>query len=108
MFETENFKAQLTDITEREGRNRGLTQYEPSIISFLQNLAIANENELTRLEERRSFSERRGVPAALTSAREVLSLATAYAVNDKRKIVTRTDVEMAYRAKFCQIWPFCK
>ncbi len=108
MFETPSFQESLTSVISNEAAASGLTQYEQSVVRFLQHLATANEPELNAIELRKVASARRGVPEALSSARELARLAATYAANDGRKVLSLSDMETAYRAKFCQVWPFCK
>jgi hypothetical protein len=108
MFETEVFKKQLTDVIAREVGGTGLTEYETAVIDFLQRLASENENILMEREVRKVASERRGMSDALDSARNLTREASRYAAAEKRPVLKVSDIEAAYRAKFCQFWPFCK
>ena len=108
MFETERFKKQLTDAVIAEALNHKLTQYQPSIIDYLHGLAYENEKDLMERELRKAVTERRGVREAIDSARMLISEASGYAIRDGRDLLKLSDVQTAYRAKFCQFWPFCK
>jgi len=108
MFETEGFKNQLTDAVSREAGNNNLKEYEIRIIDYLQRLASENERTLMDSEVRKVASERRGIPDALNSARELVKQASTYAAAEKRTVLTQSDVEKAYQARFCRVWPFCK
>ena len=108
MFETEGFKDQLTEAVSREAADSGLKEYEPEIINYLQKLASENESTLMEREVRKVASERRGMPDALISVRVLARDASRSAAAEKRTILKLADVQAAYRAKFCQFWPFCK
>jgi hypothetical protein len=108
MFETNFFKKQLTDAIIAEAGENNLRQYEDSIVEYLQGLASQNEPDLMERELRKSASARRGIPDALKSARELTREACRYAAADKRPLLKLSDIQAAYRGKFCQVWPFCK
>jgi len=108
MFETETFATQLKTIVSTQAAESGMKEYQERIVNYLQNLATANESTLMESELRKSASSRRGVGDALSSARVLVKEASSYATADKRTLVTTADVEKAYRAKFCQVWPFCR
>lgn len=108
MFETESFKNQLTAAISAEAANNNLEHYEPGIVDYLQGLASENESTLMDSEVRKIASARRGTPAALNSAKELAKEACKYASADKRTLLKLSDIQTAYRAKFCQFWPFCK
>lgn len=108
MFETEIFKTQLTNTVASQAGESGVAQYQVRIVDYLQDLAVSNENFLMESELRKAASLRRGVPDALSSTKTLVKEASAYALADKRTVVTVADVEKAYRAKFCSVWPFCK
>ena len=74
----------------------------------LQGLAATNESTLMDSEVRKAASARRGIPDALNSARQLIKESATYAAAEKRTVLNLEDVEKAYRAKFCQFWPFCK
>jgi hypothetical protein len=110
MFETEGFKNELTRGVARGTEISGLLEYETRIVDYLQRLASENESPLMEREVRmhKVASERRGVPDALNSATELTKEASKYAAADRRTLLRMSDIEAAYRAKFCQFWPFCK
>jgi histone H3/H4 len=108
MFETEGFKEQLESTVSRETARNNLDRYHTGIIDYLQGLAIRNESTLMEREARKSASARRGIPDALISANILVEEAASYAAADNRKLLTRADIEKAYQAKFCRVWPFCK
>jgi hypothetical protein len=108
MFETESFKKQLESAISAEAGSGGLTQYETAIIAHLQRLAADNESTLMERELRKAASERRSVLDALNNARSLAREACRYAAAEKRTVLELSDIDTAYRAKFCQFWPFCK
>ena len=108
MFETKDFENQLKQAVSAEARNSGLETYETAIIDYLQRLASENERPLMLDEMRKVASARRGIPYALNSARSLAMMASTYAVEEKRTVLTQSDVEKAYRRTFCGVWPFCK
>lgn len=107
MFETPQFREQLTQIILREARAAGMDQYENSIVEYLQKLAVENEPILMERELKKTTG-RRGIPDALASAAKLVQEASRYAASDKRTTVRESDIQKAYGLKFCQVWPFCK
>ena len=108
MFETEEFKENLRSTISREAGRGGLDYYQTGIIDYLQNLATGNEQELMESEFRKSASERRGIPDALSSATELARTAAQIAVAEGKSTLEIDDVRKAYAQKFCRVWPFCK
>ena len=108
MFETENFRVQLENAVAQEAARNGITQYDGQIVKYLQDRATENEADLMAIEIRKAVTERRGVPDALKSARELIRVASVLVLGEDRKTLTQADVELAYRVKFCEVWPFCK
>ena len=108
MFETEDFRSGLTEAVSSEAASRGIREYEVGIVRYLQNLAIANEPILLEREIRKAAVSRRGTRDAFDSAKVLIDEASMYAISDKRTTLTVADVQKAYAAKFCQVWPFCK
>jgi hypothetical protein len=108
MFETENFKTQLTDAITREVGASGLAEYDARIIEYLQRQAAGNEKVLMEQEIRKVAGERRGVANALISARKLIKEASKYAAADRRTLLRMSDFQTSYAALFCQVWPFCK
>jgi len=108
MFETEEFREQLESAVSSEAARNNLERYQTASIEYLQRLALENERTLMESEGRKAAGVRRGIADALRSARELTREAAKYAAAEKRTLLTRSDVEKAYQAKFCQVWPFCK
>ena len=108
MFETTDFQNLLDNAVSSEAGLRGLASYQTSIVTYLQDLASGNERFLMEDEMRKSASTRRGTGDALNSARVLVKEASAYASADRRTTLELADIEKAYRAKFCQVWPFCR
>jgi hypothetical protein len=109
MFETDDFRKQLIEAVESEGSKNNLKTYESSVIDYLQRLASRNEAELMESEKRKAAGvRRRSISDALESARELTREASRYAREDKRDNLRFEDIQKAYDAKFCRVWPFCK
>ena len=108
MFETEQFRNQLTEAIASEAGANQLTEYQTAIIAFLQTRAQQNEAILLESEMTKTASERRGVPAAIQSARTLVKAASAIARANNRTLLTEADVAAAYQANFCRVWPFCR
>jgi hypothetical protein len=108
MFETQRFKEQLAEAVSMEVANNNLERYENAIIDYLQRLASGNESDLMERELRKAPGTQRGVRDAVNSARELTKDASRYALADKRTTLRVVDIDAAYKARFCQFWPFCK
>jgi len=108
MFETTQFRDQISEVVAREAGGASLTRYETGIVNYLQNLATGNESDLMEQEIRKAVGTRRGVPEALESVARVVQDASRYASMEKRTTLTLEDVQKAYALNFCQIWPLCK
>jgi hypothetical protein len=108
MFETEDFRKKIADAISREV---GRENYQPSIVDYLQKLAAGNEKSLMESEMRKSVGDRRGVHTALESVHVLVMEARSYQLprpGEKLNLLRLVDIEAAYKAKFCQVWPFCK
>ena len=108
MFETGQFRSQLTQAILIATRQQGIARYEDSVVLFLQTLAESNETILLEAERRKPAESQRGVSHALASARNLIEVAANFAKADGRTKLTLADVNAAYIARFCQIWPFCR
>jgi hypothetical protein len=110
MFETPDFRQQLKDAVGQAASRADVITYDPAIIDFLQSLAAGNEEELMDVEARQPEESRKGVTHALRSASDLISDAaeTYRRTGRHRTHLTVADVANAYRAKFCNFWPFCK
>ena len=108
MFETQQFQDELKKIINNAAVSRHLARYQNRAYQFLQDLAIANESDLMTEELKKSAGVRRGMREALQSAESLAQEAADYAVADNRDILTVDDIQKAYQAKFCRVWPFCK
>ena len=107
MFETESFRTQIEETVSAEAANNQMERYQRTIVTYLRRLATDNEGLLMEREFRKAAAERRGIPDALRSVRELTREAARYAAADKRTLLTVDDMQKAYEAKFCQVWPFC-
>jgi AICAR transformylase/IMP cyclohydrolase PurH len=107
MFETDNFKNQLRAAISAEAVRNGLT-YDAAIVEYLQKLASENEKDLMERELRKSVGDRRGIQDALRSATELAAEAARNATMQKSNNLSLANIQDAYRAKFCRVWPFCK
>ena len=107
-FETESFRNQITEAVEREAGRASLTRYETGIVEYLRGLAVGNESILMEQEVKKAAGARRSIPDALASVSRVVQEASQYASLEKRGTLTLADVQKAYAANFCQIWPLCR
>ena len=108
MFETEDFARRIRAAFSQEARRNGMDEYETAIIKYLQRLAMENEKILMEQEVKKAAGQRRGVSDAVQSVVVLAKAASEYAFSDERTTVRLDDIQSAYRAKFCQVWPFCK
>jgi len=108
MFETPRFRDQIAEVIVREASRVRLAAYENAILPYLQNLAVENEKILMERELTKAAGARRGIPDALVSTGQLTQIASRYALEDKRTVLQLSDMQKAYAATFCQIWPFCK
>jgi len=108
MFETARFKTLLKETIAGEATNQGFTQYEIGIVDLLQLRATENASVLMERELRKSPGMRRGISDALSSAREIIVLASAYAVADKRTVLRVSDVDAALSGTSFRAWPFIR
>jgi len=108
MFETQDFRNQLTNAISTEAAENRMGRYQTAIVDLLFDYARNNEADLMPIEFTKALPQRRGVANALESARTLVRDASLIARNDNRDLLTRADIEVAYRAKYCRVWPFCK
>src|SRR5258705_1890865 len=105
MFETREFRVLLEKTLFVESMTRGVQKYDATIIDYLQNLAIENERDPSFL---RRYTALGAVRVATRSLKRLLAQAFAYAGERGDPAPRLEDVEKAYQALFCKIWPFCK
>jgi histone H3/H4 len=108
MFETEDFRKLIDSAISEEAANLGVERYQTAIPTYLQGLATGNESILLTEELRKSVGTRRDTADAVRSARILAREASGYALSERRSVLTVADMQKAYQAKFCQVWPFCR
>lgn len=108
MFETDQFKDRLKDIISNEAATNQLKEYEVAVVEFLFSRARDNEATLMRAELTKSAALRRGMTDAIQSARVLAKAASALARSESRTVLTAGDMEKAFQAHFCRVWPFCR
>lgn len=108
MFEQSQFRELLERETSSTAGQSGLRFYNAAVVDYLQRLASENEVILMETELRKAQGSRRGIPEALVSARLLVKEASRVASAAGRDTLQVEDMQVAYRAKFCQVWPFCK
>lgn len=108
MFETQQFRDQLTETIASEAGSNQMARYENAVVDFLLTRARANESILMESEMTKTASERRGIPTAIESARTLVKAASAIARANNRDLLTEADIEAAFQANFCRVWPFCR
>lgn len=86
----------------------GMARYQTAIADRLFEIANQNAPILESREMDKTASARRGEADALQSVDDLIKEASAYARRADRNIVTTADLELAVRAKYCRVWPFCK
>lgn len=108
MFETNQFKEQLTNTISLEAANNGMETYETGIVNFLQTLATNNESVLFEEELKKLASQRRGIPNALQSTKYLVEIAAKFAQSEKSTTLRLSDMQHAWEVSYCRIWPFCR
>ena len=108
MFESAQFREQLDHEVSAEAGRAGLARYQVAVVDYLQRLAAENEAALMETELRKARESRRGVQDAIASARVLAKAASVCAVAAGRNVLQTEDMQRAYLANFCQIWPFCR
>lgn len=108
MFETIEFRSEITkslDLATREFRLKGFAPDLPPILHFL---ATANEDFLIQQERARTIGPQRGMQAALESLQKI-SMGTARNARDRgAKEMEVPDLVQFYAKNYCGIWPFCR
>lgn len=108
MFETEEFARRVEETVSLVAGRAGLKNYRTIVPSRLVDLARSNERILLAEELKKSASERRTVEDAIQSVVKVASDAARIAASEGRDTLTESDFDIAYRANYCRIWPFCR
>lgn len=109
MFETDEFKAQLTRAISVQAAVRRFKFYDPKVVEFLQKTAKDNEPPLMESEMKKVASARRGIPSALESAARLVEEAARIASTDpKAETLTEAHIKAAHVNLFCSVWPFCR
>lgn len=100
-------RAEIDGVVSDTAARAGLEQYQTGIAGTL--VSLLDSNRPRRLEEelQKTASLQRTKQDALDSVRVLVKEASSYARAANRNVVTVEDFQMAYRAKFCQVWPFC-
>lgn len=107
MFETPEFREQIVGAVSSEAARNGLSKYAKSIIDYIRDLAVANEQVLMERERQKTIG-RRGIPEALASVAVLIGTASQYALSERTDTLQLGHVQRAYQANFCRLWPLCK
>ncbi len=102
-----DFRIEIDTEVSRAAAQAGMEQYRRAIADTLQSYLDSSRPRRLLEENRKIASEQRSKQDALRSVRVLVTEASRYASAAGRKIVTVEDIQAAYQAKFCQVWPFC-
>jgi hypothetical protein len=106
-MENEDFRAEVEARVSRIAGLSGMTHYRQAIVTRLMS-HLEEKKGIRLLEESRKASHlQRTKSDALNSVQLLVETAAQYAKADNRKLVTEDDLDKAYEAKFCMVWPFC-
>ena len=106
MFESAFFTDLLNAVVREEVSASELEDYPIYIVTFLQGMAVDNENKNSEAEFFKIEGEKRGIPEALDSARKIVRKAIEYAVERNKSVLTVEDIQTAYVSFHGQSWPF--
>ena len=85
----------------------GMERYEPAIADRIAALIAANASRYRETEALRKISEQRSEGDAMASIAVLVTEASQLAKSEGRTTVTIGDFEIAYKNKYCQVWPVC-
>ena len=101
------FRDRVAEQVVRTIASEGLSSYDEAIVNEFMRYLAATRVERSRIEEARPVREQRGQADALGSVEFLVREAARLARADGRKDLRVRDIQDAYRANFCKIWPFC-
>ena len=103
----EKFKDEIKNTVSQTAGRSGMDQYRTSIVNLLMGNLEKNRDARILTESAKISTEQRSKNDALRSVEVLITEACEIAKADNRKLVTESDFESAYQAKFCTVWPFC-
>jgi hypothetical protein len=101
------FRTEIEEEVSRTAGRTGMQRYQPAMADTLVSYMAARRPQRLQEELRKSVAEQRTKADALQSVQVLVAEASQRAAANRRDTVTVTDLEEAYQAKFCQVWPFC-
>lgn len=101
------FKEDVRKRVETDAAKYGMKQYETGILEKIIQYAEKYGPSLIQEEIIKAAYARKTKEDALYSIDVLMENACMIAKKDKRDVVKQSDLEEAYTAKFCMIWPFC-
>jgi len=103
----EKIKDEIRSSVSRTAGRAGMEQYQEGIVnSLVEKLETKRETRIIQ-ESVKASVDQRTKSDALRSVEVLVTEACAIAKSEKRKLVTASDFDKAYQAKFCMVWPFC-
>lgn len=102
-----SFQSEIVETVEAAAARQGMQRYEVAIGTRLQ--AYLDQNRPQRLTEelKKVTAAQRTKADALASVTFLVTEASKLAAADRRTTVTEADLQKAYAANYCRIWPFC-
>lgn len=101
------FKKDVQERVKTDAAKYGMKQYETGISEKIFQYAEKYGSSLIQEEIIKAASVRKTKEDALYSIDVLMENACIIAKRDNRDVVKQSDLDEAYTAKFCMIWPFC-
>jgi hypothetical protein len=121
-YRKNTFEQFVLNIVTREARKHSIKQVAPEVLPYLLGLAdeqrarqlferylkLQEDNRTLHLQRFLRFKSQAINRKIEFSVRILLQTASGCAHRDQRTVLLREDMELAYKAHFCRVWPFCR
>ncbi len=101
------FRDEIDEYIRLNAGSFGIKTYHISIADLLFKYAQDNADDVILTESVKTASLQRGQQDAINSLAVLLIEACNIAQMEKRSELTESDMDAAYKKKFCRVWPFC-
>ena len=101
------FRSEIEATVSSTAAGAGMKQFQNDVVNKLMQHLTENREVLLEQEMTKTAGLRRSKLEALASVEVLVKEASQYASAEGRTLVRAGDLDKAYAARFCMVWPFC-
>jgi hypothetical protein len=101
------FRSEIEASVSSAAERAGMKRFQAEVVNQLMQHLAENRELLVEQEMTKTAGLRRSKSEALACVEELVKQASRYASADGRTLVRAADLDEAYEARYCMVWPFC-